>query len=161
MRRRKAFLYTLFYLLLVVFLRFVVSGRVVLVKEFLIFLGGALGALVLDFEERLMVVLGQPFDKPILRNVLCQVVLVFLAFYIGTSTVGFFPFGVVLGLLVKSLVEQYLELRGITSTGSVQGQSLGSWFWFVGPQLDLQSQKIYLGFLAFLLFYFSLILVGK
>lgn len=131
-------------------------------KEFLIFLGGALGALVLDFEERLMAVLGQPSDKPVLRNVLCQVVLLSLAFYIGTSTVSLtksdsvgdqslLPLSFVLGFLVRSLVEQYLEVRGI--------QDLGSWFWFVKGKLDLQIQKIYLVILGVLVFFLSLTLV--
>lgn len=155
MGKRKAFFYTLFYLLLVVFLRFVVSGRVLRLptKEVLILSGGVLGALVLDFEERLMEILGQPSDKPVLRNVLCQIVLVFLAFYIGTSTVSLFPLSFVLGFLVRSLAEQYLEGGGVGG--------LGLWFWFVEGEVKLQIQKVYLAVLGFLVLFFSLILVQR
>ena len=158
MGKKRAFFYTLLYLLFIVFLRFLVSGRILKlpVKEFLILSGGVLGAIVLDFEERLMIVLNQPSDKPVLRNVLSQIVLIFLAFYIGTSTVSLFPLSFVLGFLVRSLVEQYLELQGITLVGL---RGLSSWFWFLGQRPELQLQKIYLAILGFFVFYFSLTLV--
>ena len=161
--KKRAFVYTLLWLLLVVFLRAALE-----VREFgvfrvfgglLILVGGGLGAMVLNFEERLMTVLGQPADKPVLRNVLCQVVLLSLAFYIGTSTVSLFPLSFVLGFLVRSLVEQYLEVRGITSTGSVQGQDLGSWFWVIGERVGLQVQRIYLGVLGVLVLLLSSVLI--
>ena len=164
MRKKKAFLYTLLWLLLVVFLRVAIFSRVLKLptlfkRGLLILVGGGLGALVLNFEERLMAVLGQSSDKPVLRNVLCQVVLLSLAFYIGTSTVSLFPLSFVLGFLVRSLVEQYLEVRGITSTGSVQGQDLGSWFWVIGERVGLQVQRIYLGVLGVLVLLLSSVLI--
>lgn len=160
MVKKRAFVCTLLWLLLVVFLRAALKVREFgvfrvfgVVGEFWVLAGGGLGALVLDFEERLMEILGQPSDKPVLRNVLCQVVLLSLAFYIGTSTVSLFPLSFVLGFLVRSLVEQYLEVRGI---GGERGT--GRWFWVVG-EVGLQIQKVYLVVLGILVLLLSSVLI--
>ena len=146
MERKKALVYTLVYLLLLLALRFV-KVREVMVADLLILVGGVLGIRALDRESRLMSFLGHSADKPVLRNVLCQVTLVALAFYVATSTVSLFSMGLVLGILVRTLIEQYLGLQGVGD--------LSSWFWFFGGRLALRFQKGYLAILGLLTFWVS------
>lgn len=163
MERKTAFAYTSAYLLLLVFLRLVTRFRglelVGLLRELGVLAGGVLGAWVLDREEKLMFFLGHPSEKPVLRNVLGQATLVGLAFFIGTSSVSLFPLSFVLGLLTRSLTEQYLEGGGMKGLGVEK--RLGKWFWMVGGELKEHFVKGYLTILAFFLLYFSWMLIGK
>lgn len=148
MRLTRPAFYTVLYFFILVLLR--MKPRL---AELLILAGAGLGAFLLGLEERISLWVDQPKDKPILRNALTQGALVVLAFYVGTSSTSLFAFSFVLAVLVRGLIEQYLELRG-------RG-NLGLWFWVLGKPIDDKTPKIYLGVLAFLLFYLSLLLVGR
>lgn len=163
MGKKKAFVYTLAYLLLLVFLRLIGGfrewGEVNLLRELGILAGGVLGAWVLDREEKLMFFLSHSPDKPVLRNVLCQVTLVVLAFFIGTSSVSVFPLGFVLGFLIRTLTEQYLGAGGVK--GLMEGRGEEKWFWIIGGEQKGRFLKGYLTILAFFLLYLSWMLIGK
>lgn len=90
-------------------------------------------------------------SRMIFHSVLFQVILLIVAFFVLTSTSSLLGKGLVLGILLHSLIDQWAELKK-------KGQ-LGSWFWQFKLVPAKQLQRIYFGVLVFLFLVFSLLWV--
>lgn len=87
-------------------------------------------------------------DRMIFHSVLFQLILLIVSFFVLTSTSSLLGKGLVLGLLLHSLADQWAELKK-------KGQ-LESWFWQFKVIPNAGFQKFYFIILAVLFLAFSL-----
>lgn len=96
-------------------------------------IGGIIGLHLLDATELALDIKPSPF-----RNILTQLILVILGFFVVTSSQTNLGNGVVLFLLLRLLLEQWIRFN--------KDRNLSSWL----PQMPVEQHKTYLLFISFL-----------
>jgi len=118
-----------------------------------LFLGGVIGAVLLEIENPLSRIVEQPKDRPLFHNVFFQLVVLTMAFYTLLLSESDFSFGLIMGLLLHLLLDNINDY--------FDEERFLRWFWITRDGTSRFTQRIYFTVMLFLFLYFSVMFVTR